>query len=130
MVKVTDEVKETKKLLKKILRKGHYKVYCKLNHVSRSGMRRVIDFYTIVDDKPIYLTGYISKITSYKRTLISHKYEGLIVDGCGMDMGFAVVYDLGRTLYPKGFKVKGIGRNGDTSGWDNNGGYKLKHIWI
>ena len=27
--------------------------------------------------------------------------EGVIVNGCGMDMGFALVYNLSRTLYPQ-----------------------------
>jgi hypothetical protein len=78
-----------------------------------------------------------------------------------MDMGFAVVYDVSRRLFPDGFGVKcysdectfrpsskeeaatcndglekGItphkfyGRNGDPSGWDNDGGYALNHRWI
>jgi hypothetical protein len=27
-------------------------------------------------------------------------------------------------------KYEGIGRNGNTSGWDDDGGYSLKHQWI
>jgi len=100
--------------LKKLLRKGHYKVYCKLNHVSRSGMRRIIDFYTIVEDKPVYLTGYIEQVTSYKRTSLNYKHEGLIVNGCGMDMGFAVVYDLSCALY----------------GYKHDGAYRLSKEWL
>ena len=55
---------------------------------------------------------------------------GLVVGGCGMDMGFHVVYSLGRVLWPKGFKVNGIGRNGDISGHDKDGGYRLVHQWL
>ena len=47
-----------------------------------------------------------------------------------MDMGFALVYELSRELYPKGFKVAGVGRNGDTSGHDKDGGYALKQRWL
>lgn len=73
-----------------------------------------------------------------------------------MDMGFAVVYDLGRVMFPDGFGVAGKypngsdgrpttkemaakaveigatfrGRNGDPSGWDNDGGYALKQRWL
>jgi hypothetical protein len=76
---------------------------------------------------------------------------GLYVQGCGMDMCFHTVYNLGRTLFPDGFGEAGFdgqagirrpktseeaaemvkagwgfrGRNGDTSGWDNDGGYAL-----
>jgi len=111
---IDKEKEETKKRLKKLLRKGHYKVYCKLNHVSRSGMLRYIDFYTIVDDRPVYLTGYIDKVTSYKRAPYNARYEGLKVEGCGMDMGFAVVYDLSQTLY----------------GTKHDQAYKLSHRWL
>ena len=68
-------------------------------------------------------------------------------------MGFEVVYNLGRQLFPKGFgtvsyggicpqtkeeaerlvatgKTSFCGRNGDKSGWDNDGGYALKHRWL
>ena len=76
------------------------------------------------------------------------------VQGCGMDMGFHIVYSLASALYRlEGFGVlasdktcrpsnreeavkmvsQGIkfwGRNGDTSGWDNDGGYALAHRWL
>jgi len=58
------------------------------------------------------------------------KSGGIKIGGCGMDMGFELVYCLGRKLFPDGFKVKGIGRNGDTSGWDKDGGYALKYNWL
>lgn len=99
------ELKEAKQTIKRLIGNKHT-VYCNLNHVSKSGMQRVISFQ------------------------MSKKHDGLTVNGCGMDMGFSVVYNLSSILYPKGFKVNGVGRNGDTSGWDNNGGYKLKHIWL
>lgn len=80
---------------------------------------------------------------------------GARIDGCGMDMCFEAVYRLGRKLWPDGFGEmpadrgggacgvrpetteeaklqraagwKFRGRNGDTSGWDTDGGYALKH---
>ena len=81
-----------------------------------------------------------------------NKRECIKVTGCGMDMIYATVYDLGRVLWPEGFGVRcreGIwsgaipttkeiaaeavaagaifrGRNGDASGWDNDGGYALR----
>lgn len=99
----------------------------------------------------------------------------IVVGGCGMDMGFHLVYTLGRYLYPDGFAPSSMairptdgqhvnvdigrgakhskevpfsldraaveklvaqgwkfegGRNRDTSGWDNDGGYALKHEWV
>lgn len=89
------------------------------------------------------------------------KREGIKTSGCGMDMGFHLVYQLGRVLFPQGFGEESRkldaqynvidrkraetpahaqemiaegwefhGRNGDPTGWDNDGGYALKHEWI
>ena len=77
---------------------------------------------------------------------------GVVVGGCGMNMCFATVYALGRALFPDGFGIVGEkdgkrrrpktakaaaqmvragwrfrGRNGDTNGWDNDGGYALRY---
>ena len=124
-------------------------VYCLLRHVSRSGMSREISFFT---EGMLNLDWRIADLLDYRRG----KHSGLYVEGCGMDMGFAVVYDVSRALFPDGFGVKGEGplghevrpdtkehaaeavskgvkfwgRNGDTSGWDNDGGYALTHRWI
>jgi hypothetical protein len=119
---------EAIKHLRKLLRPGST-VHCVLRHVSASGMSRRIDFYKIDKDEPLFLSGYISDVLGYKRT---DKGEGLWVSGCGMDMGFAVVYALGSTIYPKGFKIpkNGRRRNGDQSGFDEDGGYALKSSWI
>ena len=92
----------------------------------RPGMSRQIDFYTFQDNIKIYLTGYISDVLETPRDA---KSGALRVSGCGMDMGFSVVYNLGRVLFPGGFDTT-HGRNGDTSGHDNDGGYALKQEWI
>lgn len=119
---------ESIKQLKKWLKPGRSEVYCILRHVSSSGMARHIDFITIRDGEPVHLTGYIAEVCGYRLA----KQRGLVVGGCGMDMGFAVVYDLGRTLWPKGFKLpKGKrGRNGDESGHETDGGYALTSRWL
>jgi hypothetical protein len=87
-------------------------------------MSRVIDFRVSLDQS---LSWDMAKALDYP---LDRDREGLKVSGCGMDMGFAVVHELGRALFPEGFKVEGVGRNGDTSGWDRDGGYALKHRWI
>ena len=99
--------------LKKFLKRGD-KIYMNLNHVSRSGMLRHISFFVNKRNKSINLDYYIAEICDYKRA----KDGSLKVSGCGMDMGFAVVYELGRCLWPKGYKG------------DNRGGYSLKYQWI
>ena len=127
-------------------------VYTKLNHVSRSGMSRSITPFLIVDGEPRYIACSVAVIFAQSRD----KYDGLKIDGCGMDMGFALVYRLSFLLYPEGFGIEGKGpfghkgrpatkekaaamvakdwtfrgRNGDTSGWDDDGGYALNQRWI
>lgn len=143
------------------------KVYTVLRHVSRSGMRRRIDVYAIKNNERIYLSGYMRNLGIAR----IGKEQGLIVDGCGMDMGFELVYRLGHKLWPDGFAPSTIGirpidgkrvninigrganagpmrreemadhvangwkfeeggRNGDTSGWDTDGGYALRQEWL
>ena len=124
-------------------------VYCVLRNVSRSGMSRRIDFYTLDGERMQWLTAWMHVIFDTK---MGDK-QGMRVDGCGMDMGFATVYNLSRALYRDGFgvvseggirpkskehaaelvkgkKTKFCGRNGDHSGWDNDGGYALRSEWV
>lgn len=112
--------------LRKILKPGDT-VYTLLRSVSRSGMSRTMDVYCIRKGELVYLTGWVAQALGMNR-----RDHHLQVSGCGMDMGFHVVYEIGRVLFPKGFKQpKGRhGRNGDTSGFDNDGGYALQQRWL
>lgn len=104
------------------------KVYTILRQTSRSGMSRHIS--TLIVDKAsgdaFEISGYVAKAIERRRA----DDGGIVAQGCGMDMGFEVVYNLSRVLFPEGFKVEGRGRNGDTSGWDKDGGYALRHVWL
>jgi hypothetical protein len=104
-------------------------VYTKLDHVSSSGMTRHISVFVARDNQIINITWYVSQLVEMKR---NDKDGGIIIGGCGMDMGFALIYDLSRILYPDGFKLKDgeHGRNGDTSSFDKDGGYCLKQRWL
>ena len=53
--------------------------------------------------------------------------NGVVVQGCGMDMGFDLVYSLGYAIWPKGTPKPHGKRNGEP---DRDGGYALKHSWI
>lgn len=53
--------------------------------------------------------------------------SGIAASGCGMDMGFNLVYNLGATLWPKGTPKPHGKRNGEP---DRSGGYALKHSWL
>jgi len=70
-------------------------VHSVLRHVSASGMSRRIDFYSLKGGVPIWLSGYMSGLLSYR----VHKQGGLVVQGCGMDMGFHVVCGLSFKLF-------------------------------
>lgn len=109
--------------LKKWLKPGAT-VYCVLRHVSTSGMSRRISFFAIHKGEMRLLDGCIETLTSYKRHASK---DGIRVDGCGMDMGFAVVYALGAAMWPKGTPKPHGRRNGEP---DSDGGYALTSIWL
>jgi hypothetical protein len=98
-------------------------VYTVLRHVSASGMSRHIDLYIIKDNQPLWITGSVATLLNLKRA----KGQGLIVSGCGMDMGFATVYNLGSALWPNGTEEPHGTRNGQP---DHDGGYALKSVWL
>lgn len=87
------------------------KVYTILRHVSRSGMSRRISTIIIKAVKPGEIAekwmGEPCDITpAVARVLelsFNYNQEGMRIDGCGMDMGFEIVYQLGRMLFPDGF---------------------------
>lgn len=80
-------------------------VYTVLRHVSRSGMSRSISVLHSDD------AGNISDVSWAVARATESKFDrdrgGVKVGGCGMDMGFAVVYDLSWSLYRDGFGCNG-----------------------
>ena len=118
---------ESIKVLRKMLRPGTA-VYCKLDHVSKSGMMREISLYIVYKRELVCINWRASQIIGWNQG----KHGGIKVSGCGMDMGFHLVRTLSSRLYPKGFKLakNQYGRNGDKSGFDPDGGYALKSSWM
>ena len=114
---------QAKNALLNILTPGD-KVFTILRNVSASGMQRCISLLVIKDNKPVCLDYNASVLLGYKR---SDKHTGLIVSGCGMDMGFDLVYNLGCALWPAGTPNPHGTRNGEP---DSDGGYALKQQWI
>jgi hypothetical protein len=108
-------------------------IYCLLRHVASTGMSRRISFLVIRDNEPRQIDHIMVGLGigrwARKNGMIQ---EGVQIGGAGMDMGFACVYELGRELWPNGFKLpKGrMGRNGDRSDTDRDGGYALQHRWL
>lgn len=99
-------------------------VYTVLTNVSRSGMSRTIK--CLVSPEPsLHGIPQIKDISQWASQALDWKLakdkSGVIVSGCGMDMGFHMVYSLSQFL-----------------GYDVNGGkpvegtnaYGLNHLWI
>ncbi len=114
-------------------------IYTKLNHCSKSGMMRVIDLFVIQDNEPRRITSLACRAI---QASYNERHEGMRMDGCGMDMGFAAVYDLSHNLFGEGFMCIGETpvrcpsndhSNGDrdyTPHMHTSGGYALRHRWM
>lgn len=140
--------------LREIIKAGD-SICCTVMRVSKSGMSRTIMFQIALKDKNgrAYIRDISHNVAKAIGVRFDDKNHGAVLGGCGMDMRFAAVYDLGRTLFPDGFGIAGTkeghrvrrpatakaaaqmvrngwvfrGRNGDSSGWDRDGGYALNY---
>lgn len=143
------EQEEARKSLRKLLKPGQT-VYCVLRSRSSSGMSRVIDLLIAQPDVrevyPLKPDGKRDYDATPKRKLVGYGIrsigytaakamgdrwdsdrQGIKIGGCGMDMGFALVYALGHAVWPNGTKKPHGSRNGEP---DRDGGYALKHSWL
>lgn len=109
--------------LHKLLKPGST-VYTILRHVSSSGMSRAIDFMVMHKNEPVNISHLVTAVSSYNS---DPRHEGVKVSGAGMDMGFHVVYSLGRIMWPDGTPKPHGTRNGEP---DRDGGYALKQRWL
>ena len=109
---------ESMKALRRMLKPGDT-VHCVLRHISKSGMFRRIDFYKVRRGDMLYLSGHMANVLDLN---IGDK-DGLPVGGCGRDMGFAMVYDLARSMWPKGTPKDHHGEPNE------DGGYGLVRKW-
>ena len=111
-------------------------VYTVLRHCSRSGMSRTVDVFIFRDNSPLRMSWQVAKAIGFT---YDRKHEGVKVGGCGMDVGFEVVYNLSHALFSEGFTCIGDHcPSNDHSNGDRNytphvhksGGYALKHRWM
>lgn len=124
-----EDIQLAQEQLLKVLKPGDT-VLCVLRNVSRSGMSREIDLQTTNFN---WLSSMVAKVLGHSLG----KKGGIKIGGCGMDMGFALVYSLSRTLFPT---YRCLGKNKcDSSDHNNPGdcrkkihtdGYALKHRWV
>jgi hypothetical protein len=83
-----------------------------LRHVSSSGMSRSISVLHADSTGDISdVTWIVARVTGNK---IDPKHGGIKMGGCGMDMGFALVYGMSRTIYRDSFYCTG------TNGYDSH----------
>jgi hypothetical protein len=119
-----------------------------LRHCSRSGMSRRISLVIARDSEVTDITWDAARVMGdpIKQGGKYVQAAGLVVGGCGMDMGFHVVYNLGRYLWPDGFVCPGeTCQSNDHSNnhgeeWrrknfkgqrhTGDGGYALKQAWL
>ena len=66
-------------------------IYSIIRHVSQSGMTRHISFFIIRNNEIWHIGNLISDYLDYRP---NKNYNGLVVQGCGMDMAFSVVNNL------------------------------------
>lgn len=85
-------------------------VYTILEHVSKSGMLREVRVLTMVNNRPWDLSYMVSILLDIPQG----KTRGLRMAGCGIDMGFQLVYLLSGALF----------------GYHHEGEYALRQVWL
>lgn len=113
-------------------------IYTVLKHVSSSGMTRIIDAMIMLDDQPVSVAHIYATATGDS----FDSRGGVKMSGTGMDMGFALAYNISRFAYPGGYPCDGT----DCSSNDHSnkphpariegsmihsdGGYRFDHRWL
>lgn len=144
--KAATEKQEAIDQLRKWLKPGDT-VYTILRHVSRSGMQRKVGVVLIqqtpTENIDLHPNWSVAKATGYRLNR-GGANDALIVNGCGMDMGFDVVYNLSHVLYGAGYQCIGEDRRCPGSSHQYRGehfrkygpeithkdGYALRHRWL
>jgi len=114
-------------------------IYTTLRHRARSGMSRTISAHVIRDGALVDITHAVSVACGYR---LDRNRWGVVMGGCGMDMGYALAYAIGAACYPDGVACIGAAcasndhnnrEKGpeDGSPWiHRDGGYTFRHRWI
>ena len=80
-------------------------IFCNLKHVSRSGMYRCISLFVMRDNQPWDISWNAATLLEG----YDERHNGCKAGGCGMDMGFHLVYNLSYNLFRGGFDCLGVG---------------------
>lgn len=88
-------------------------VYCVLRHRSRSGMQRQIGVVVMTPEGPRHPNYAVGAVLGLR---VNERGDGVFVNGCGMDMGWHLVFSLSSALYPDGFGCTGEGCHSNDHG--------------
>lgn len=116
------EIKDSIQRLRKWLRPGD-RVFTRVDHVSSSGMSREISCFISRGREVINISWYVARALEYTQG----KNDGIKIQGCGMDMGYHIIYSLGAVLWPNGTRKPHSTHNGEPA---LSGGYALRHSWV
>ena len=78
-------------------------VWLVIRKVSRSGMYRNISVHAIQNNEIRWLSYHVANVLDWT---YKDKTNSVGVGGCGMDMGFHLVYTLSNVLYDDGYAIK------------------------
>lgn len=103
MARLTKEDRaEAKGYLKEVIKEGDT-IYTLVKKVSPSGMSRQIVVIIRTDTGISNISWWVASALGYR---ICKDRDSFSVSGCGMDMGYAVAYDIGAELFGDGYKIK------------------------
>lgn len=94
-------------------RDGSPVIYTLLRHVSKSGMSRDITLKIVDDEGTLRDITYTAALAIGEKPRDNYGWRVIRVHGCGMDMGFHLVYSVSHALY-----------NGQ-----ERAGYVISHEW-
>lgn len=78
-------------------------IYTVLRHKNRMGTCRWIEFYFITDNRPENITWHVAQAID---STYCRRRDALRITGCGLDVGFAAVYNLSSLLFGDGYALK------------------------
>ena len=81
--------------------KPNQTIFTTIKHVSVSGMSRRISCYIIQGDNIKCIDNWVGEIVGWKHS----DNGGIVVNGCGMDMAFHLVYTLSSVLFNDGYAL-------------------------
>ena len=140
MTKVSAEERENARARLLDLVKPGDMIYTVLRHVSRSGMSRSISVVIHTPEGPSDMSWAVAKLLGWR---FDRRNDGVKVEGCGMDMGFHLVYSLAWALFKGAFRCigKGCPSNDHSNGMPRplndaacmphfDAGYALRQRWL